>query len=298
MKSREYLSAQEAPLADMNKHIQKFTLSYKFGTLLSMFLLIGTLTSFAQGTVSFVQSSESRALGNNQAGAFGLQSLFGNPAGLSKVKNFGAMATAETRFAGSGILFGGAGAAIPSDLGVFGIKAGYFGLSAYNEQVLGLSYSRLLFESFSLSVQANLFNISIEEYGSQFNISATLGVQTYLNDAITVGMYVQNPLRIEVVEAQFLPTVFSLGAQYKFPEKLRLLFSVEKDLELATGVQAGLEYQPVEQLSLRVGISSIANELSFGLGFQISELIRIDASAVYHQILGLSPGFTFVYNKK
>jgi len=253
---------------------------------------------WSQGSVGLVQSAESMALGSSQAGAYGIQSLFGNPAGLAKVKSFSAIATAETRFAGSGILLGGAGVAIPSDLGVFGVKAGYFGIPSYNEQVIGLSYSRMLFESFSLSVQANLFNLSIQEYGSQFNISATLGFQTYLNKAITVGMYVQNPIQIEVALDQYLPTIFSLGGQYKFPEKLKLLLAIEKDLEQEVGVQAGLAYDPIEQLSLRVGISSIASQLGFGLGYQISELIRIDASAVYHQLLGLSPGFSFIYNKK
>lgn len=266
---------------------------------ISILLILGVITlGHAQGTVDFLQSAESRALGNSQAGAFGIQSIFGNPAGLSKVKSFGAIATAETRFAGSGILFGGAGAAIPSDLGVFGVKVGYFGIPEYNEQVLGLSYSRLLFESFSLSIQANLFNTSIQEYGSQFNISATLGAQTYLNKAITFGVYVQNPIQIEVAPDQFLPTIFSLGGQYKFPEKLSLLLAIEKDLDEDLGVQAGLAYDPVEQLNLRIGISSIANELSFGLGYRISELLRIDASAVIHQRLGLSPGFSLVYNKK
>ncbi len=283
----------------MKKLLKQIALKYQIRFQL-LFLLILGMASFgnAQGTVSYLQSAESRAMGSSQAGAYGISSLFGNPAGLAKLESFGAIATAETRFAGSGILFGGAGAAIPSELGVFGVKVGYFGIPAYNEQAIGISYSRLLFESFSLSVQANLFNTSIEEYGSQFNISGTLGFQTYLNKSITVGMYVQNPIQIEVAPDQFLPTIFSLGGQYKFPEKLTLRLAVEKDLEAAIGVQAGIAYTPVEQLSLRVGISSVANELSFGAGFRISEYIRIDASAVYHQRLGLSPGFSFVYNKK
>ncbi len=257
--------------------------------------LLVSISGFSQFTAGIVNSAESRALGGSLAAASGIQSLFGNPAGLTSIENFGALATAETRFAGTGILLGGAGAVIPSDLGVFGINLTYYGLPAYNEQSVGLSYARQLFESFSLSVQAKLFNTSIEEYGSQFTISGTLGLQAKISKSITVGTYIQNPIRSEITPGQFLPTIISIGAQYAFPEKLKLLLSIEKDLERAFGIQAGVEYQPAEQLFLRVGVNSYAPELSFGLGFKISEKIRIDAMAAYHQILGLSPGFTFIY---
>ena len=251
--------------------------------------------SWAQGGLMQLQSSEARALGGNQAAAFGVQSLLGNPAGLSKVNDFSALVTAETRFATAGILLGGAGVALPSELGTFGVSLGYLGIPEYREQSVAVSYARALFESFAISVQAQLYNFSIQDYGSQFTLTGTLGAQAFITPELTLGTYIRNPVRVTVVPGQELPTVISLGAQYAFPEKLKLLLAVEKDLDLAPSLQFGLQYNPVEKLSLRLGVHTEPEELTVGIAYQLGEKLRLDAMTAYHQVLGLSPGITLIY---
>ena len=253
------------------------------------------LPAQAQDAIFLLQSSESRSMGGSQAGAFGIQSLFGNPAGLAQVENFSAIVAAETRFAGSGILLGGAGAALPSELGVFGVSVGYFGLPEYNEQAFSVGYSRLLFKSFAISLQAQLYNFSIQDYGSQFSLSGTIGIQGYINESLTIGTYIRNPVRVSIIPEVYLPTILSIGGQYKFPEKLKILAAIEKDLDKPLSIQFGLEYAPVEKLMLRIGAHTAPEELTFGLAFEISERLRLDAMAAYHQVLGVSPGLSIIY---
>lgn len=78
--------------------------------------------------------------------------------------------------------------------GNFGLKAGYYGFSDYNETQLGLAYGRKLGDKVDLGAQFNYNGIRIAGYGNDAAISFELGTILHLTDKLHAGIHVNNPV--------------------------------------------------------------------------------------------------------
>ncbi|MEL7123493.1 MAG: hypothetical protein AAFO07_28870 [Bacteroidota bacterium] len=252
--------------------------------------------SIGQNGAPVTLGARSIALGNASIGLKGADALLNNPAGLATITSFHAIVAAEQRFANQDLQSIAAGAAISTSSGVIGLSLNYFGFDLYNEQRIGLSYSRSLLQNFSIGAQLVLHNTQIEEYGSKLVPTFEIGLMMEIIPELTVGAYVFNPMRIELNEDELLPTAIRLGFAYAPSDKSLFVAEVSKDIEYPVEVKAGIEYKVVDQLMLRTGISTAPEKWSFGLGYLIENAgLRIDVSASHHQFLGFTPGFSVVY---
>lgn len=271
-------------------------------------LLFMSSWSFAQQGLQLIQAAPITAQGSMLTAQQGITSLFGNPAGLSSVDHLSFLVTGESRFLGTGITSGGAGVGIPTNAGTIGLGVSYFGIQAFNEQQVQLSFSKKLFKKLALSVRAYLQNASIADYGSAFFLSGDLGLQAYLTDELTLGFLIVNPAQQGIIEGSELPTLFHFGAYYDFGKTFSFGLEVEKglaqnqdipidqDVLLATtarlNVKSGINYRPSEKVSFYLGIQTLLPSYSFGVSFKPSKKFWIDTVASYHEILGFSPGVT------
>src|SRR5262245_39344483 len=80
-------------------------------------------------------------------------SFTSNQASLAQIKNAGAGIYGERRFLLNELSNYNAVIALPTQLGNFGLKGGYFGFSDYNETQLGLAYARRLGPKADVGVQ-------------------------------------------------------------------------------------------------------------------------------------------------
>ena len=80
--------------------------------------------------------------------------------------------------------------------------------------------------------------------------------------------HVFNPVRMDLSEdgQDKLPTVMNFGAAYTFSEKVMIAAEVEKDLDYDMMFKVGVEYQIIEMLELRAGVSTNPTLVSFGAG--------------------------------
>lgn len=218
-----------------------------------------------------------------------------NPAGLGALNEIGVNLAAERRFGLDELQQASIGFAIPTNFGGFGLSISSFGYSSLRESRIGLSYGRALAENFRIGAEFVGLNTGIAGFDSRFSTTFSLGMQIDLLPELTVGFRAFSPVRIEVVEAEFLPQLFTLGIAYQPNKKLNLLAEVDQDLEVETRLRFGLEYFLSEELTARLGISSGPAELSFGIGYGVTETLRLQAAARYHEILGISPGFGLTY---
>ena len=65
--------------------------------------------------------------------------------------------------------------AVPTNSGNFGVKAGYFGFSDYNESQMGLAYARKLGSKVDIGVQFNYNGIQVSGYGNSSAINFEIG---------------------------------------------------------------------------------------------------------------------------
>ena len=82
-------------------------------------------------------------------------SFTNNQASLAQMKNASAGVYGERRFMLEELSLYQLAIAVPTNSGNFGVKAGYFGFSDYNESQMGLAYARKLGSKLDVGVSSN-----------------------------------------------------------------------------------------------------------------------------------------------
>ena len=83
-----------------------------------------------------------------------------------------------------------------------------------------------------------------------------------------------------------------------FSSKVLVLLETEKELTQKPILKAGIEYKPLDNFYLRMGVSNNPTLSTFGIGCMLKNL-QLDLAVAYHQTLGVSPqiGFTYIAHK-
>lgn len=263
---------------------------------LLLFLIAGIAQPIlAQNGIPPTAGNRGMALGGSGVTFTDQFAAWTNPAGLASLTTTGVNLSGEQRFGLSELRQVNLGVALPTTFGGFGITASSFGYSALRESRLSIAYGRSLASNLRIGGEVIGINTGIEGYDSRFNATFSIGLQMDILSELSVGFRAYSPLRVESVEGEYLPQLFSLGMSYQPNSKLLLLAEVQQDLDVATSVNAGLEYLMTENFNLRFGISTGPAEMSLGFGYKVNDLLAIHVAARYHETLGLSPGVGIVY---
>ncbi|NJB85318.1 hypothetical protein GGR26_001063 [Lewinella marina] len=214
------------------------------------------------------------AVGVNPAGAgYGLEAA----AGYERRYGLGEMGIASAAVAYRG------GALLLASLNVDG----------YAETLVALSYRRDLSTRLRLGGRFGFLQRTTRGYGSQLDMATGLGLQYDLSTHLTVGLSAlaisTGPPRLDRLQ---------LGLSYQLNEGVT--FSAEGSHAAGEGylTRLGVTYQPVRPLTLYLGVITGLPELSFGVGWGLSEEIQATIAAGVHQYLGVSPFFGLAYTPR
>lgn len=224
-------------------------------------------------------------------------SFIANQASLAQISNATVAIYGERRFLLSELNNYTAVVALPTNSGNFGLKAGYYGFSDYNETQLGLAYGKKLGSKVDIGAQFNYNGIRISGYGSATAISFELGTVLHITDKLHAGVHIANPVggKFGKDQQEKLASVFTTGLGYDASEKFFVSAEIEKEEDRPVNVNAGLQYKFIPQLLARVGISSATSSGWVGLGLAIKSL-RIDITTSYHPQLGITPGLLLQFS--
>ncbi|MFK7981019.1 MAG: hypothetical protein AB8G86_13620 [Saprospiraceae bacterium] len=265
--------------------------------ILPIFLFTASV-SFGQNAFATPAGARGIGMGNANLTLKDVYSGFNNPAGLAYLNGFEGAAFVENRFLLQELQMAAISLAQPTNSGTIGMTLQYFGFEDYNEQKVGLNYSRKLFDKLSIGAQFDFLNTRVKEYGNASAITFGIGLQYEILDKLTAGIHVFNPIRA-TIGTQNLPSIIQIGITYQVADYLTISGAIEKDTTLPYNVKFGLEYQVADKIQLRAGMNSNPNRLSFGVGYLVNQL-QLNVAATYHDILGFSPavGFRFMPKKK
>ena len=166
----------------------------------------------------------------------------------------------------------------------------------YGEQRFRLQYGRRFGKLVLAGGSADVLRVSAQEYGSATTFSFGLSVLANPLPGLWLGARVQNPLQLDL-DGEAIPTVVRIGAAWQASKTLIVLAESEKDADRPLQVKAGIEYHPVQLLTLRIGMRTEPARLGFGAGLRLTKSLAIDTGAEWHPVLGLTPAAMLVWRK-
>lgn len=262
------------------------------------FLILAFLASLqlsAQNGTPPSGGARSLAMGGVGAAFEDVNSIFSNQAGMAEVESLSFSLLAEQRFLLNSIRTVSAGGVLPLKSGSLGLSLNYYGNEAYNEQRAGLAYARKLMENFSIGAGLDFLNTNIPEYGSKGVVTFELGLMARFTKQLNMGVHVFNPMNVELIEGEQLPSILKLGLNYSPSEKVNIFGEVSKDIDFDIRTHWGVEYEVIEDLNLRAGLATQPVEVTFGAGYKLDSGLIIDIGSRYHEVLGISPSVGIVY---
>lgn len=224
-------------------------------------------------------------------------SFTSNQASLAQMQNASAGAYGERRFLLDELALYQLAIAVPTKSGNFGVKAGYYGFSDYNESQIGLAYGRKLGTKVDVGVQFNYNAISISSYGNSSAINFEIGTVLHLTEKLHAGVHAYNPVggKFGKNQEEKLASVYTAGFGYEASDKFFVSAEIEKEEDQPVNVNAGMQYKFLPQLSARVGIATNTSNIYAGVGFTLKSF-QLDVVAGYHPQLGVTPGLLLLYN--
>jgi hypothetical protein len=246
--------------------------------------------------------ARSAGMGNASVGLSDVWSAHHNQAGLGFQRSIAAGVFYENRFLVKELSVRAASVAVPIKGGTFGLCISNFGYSLYSENKYSLSFAKAFGEKVSGGIALDYLTTTIAEgYGTRGALAAEAGLQAKPVKNLIIGCHIFNPTRAKLADynSERLPTIIRLGGTYNFSNKVIAALETEKDIAKKPQLKAGIEYAVVKELFLRIGVGTQPSLTTFGFGLNLKGL-RIDLSANYHQVLGLSSqfGLAYTFSKK
>lgn len=257
------------------------------------FLLGSALSSFSQ---EINLGPRVTALGNIGVALQDVWSLQSNQAGITGLKHPVASVSYRNSYLNPEISTQSAVMAYTSGRNVVGLSLQNYGFSAYSEQKIGFTYAKRFGEEVSASLNINLHQVKITQYGSAQTYSVEAGMQYKPYPNLIIGAHVANPNR-SVFDADVnavIPVSLDFGASYRFSDKVLLNSGIIKTLNLSTDFRCGLEYSVINALAFRGGLAVNPFCQFAGFGYQVNDL-KIDAAVSSHPYLGFSPQIALSY---
>ena len=267
----------------------------------------------AQGNGPGVRGARAAALGNASVALAGeVWSMGNNVAGLAEIQRPTVGFYAENRYFSPALNVGSLTVALPvgrqpagpagvadgapavaarawARHGVVAFEAQRFGGVLYNETRLGAGYG-YRFGQISLGGRVDMLQVSIEGLGSRRVLLGTLGGQIeVVPQRLSFGasLYNLSQTRLASYQNERVPTVLKAGLAYRPSGQVALLIETEKDVERDANFKVGLEYRPVPMLAARLGLATLTEQASAGIGV-VAGSFQLDYAASFQQALGFS----------
>jgi len=262
-----------------------------------IFLVFFSLSVFA-GNDNVPVGARSAGLANSSVTLSDVWSVHQNQAGLGFMRDAAAGVYYESRFMMPELGLSAFSLVVPIKVGAFGLSVRNFGFKSYNESKIGLAYGRAFGENLSIGIQLDYQNVRFADayYGQRSIFTAEIGAIYKLSKAVTIAAHLYNPTQSKLTDynGDRLPSVMRFGLRYQFSKRVFLASEAEKDLYNPVRLRAGIEYQAIDILYLRAGVSGSPLNTCFGFGLKLKKLM-IDFAGTFHQVLGFTPQFSLNY---
>lgn len=147
-----------------------------------------------------------------------------------------------------------------------------FGGELFNQQQVTAGISNN-FQLVSLGVSATIVQFQIQDLETSHSYLISFGGLAKLLPQFHVAGNIRNinQARISKEINERIPTRMQLGISYLPSDEIQLNLQVDKSTDQSEMIKLGLEYQLIEFITLRTGISSKPMLIAFGFGTRFSK---------------------------
>lgn len=270
---------------------------YRFKILLSCLGLLFIFMSETVGQSSNFTPGGAHILSLGSAGTMfsGIESIYTNPAGLVELDKFGFDVSYDRRFNLNELATVSLAGAKKIGKNAIGVSVSRFGYSAYSENRAGLSYARQLFDKVSIGGSFHYLGYNIDNYGTASRFTFDIGLQSVINDKLSIGAYIFNPASISLTEEQDVPARMSIGLKYTASSKADIYIDVSKTINRGPEFKFAVDYQVIDAFSLRGGGNISQSSLHFGPAYHMKNGLSIIGGYSFDNRLGHSTGLSISY---
>lgn len=219
--------------------------------------------------------ARSAGMGYTSVAVADVWAMGNNTAGIANLSAPALGVYAENRFGERAFTTVALQAVYPTQkYGTYGLSLSRFGDALFSQQHAGLGVAHKLGQ-FSLGIKADVWQVSVQEYGSRKAVALAAGVQGEVMPDLYFGAFAYNlnQAKLASFEDERLPTTMKAGLSYRPTAKLLLAAETEKSIDHGADFKAGAEYALLqEKFVLRTGFSTLTGSLSFGAGFKARQL--------------------------
>jgi hypothetical protein len=265
-------------------------------SLLLLCLLFPVSRCYPQ-TIGKTAGARSAAMGGASVSLTDFWSIQNNPAGMALQPSLSAGVYYENRFLMKELSLKGAAVVAPTRFGVLGVSFNQFGYALYNENKFGLAYARSFGKLLRIGLQLDYQTTNIaESYKDARFVTFELGVQSTLNEKLSLGAYVYNPVRMEIADYpdESTPMVMRFGLTYSLNPEFIGVAEIEQNFQTKASLRVGLEYAIHQKFFIRTGISTNPGLFTMGAGIHFRQL-QFHIAASMHQILGVTTQAGLIY---
>jgi hypothetical protein len=222
-------------------------------------------------------------------------SVFSNVGGLSQVKqNEISFFISPQPFGLSELSVSAAVVSFTTNFGVIGLAGRKYGFDLYREFTFITSYAKMVSPALGVGINFNYYSVSIEKYGTAGSIGLDVGVIIHIFEKLRSGFFAKN-IKIPTIgiSKEKLPQSFTSGIAYMPEENIRLLFDYNKEIGFDASPKFGFEYQIINSVTLRCGVSNQPVQYAGGIGICYT-VFQVDYSFSSHQDLGITHEVSFI----
>ena len=239
-----------------------------------------------------VAGARSNAMANASVASFDVWGNYNNQAGLAKLDKMHLGVFYENRFQLEDLSTKAIAFYLPTKFGGFNLNYSQFGYDLFKESKIGLGYSKALGKHFWASVQLNQMRVELNQiYGDQTKYNFEVGLLAEIFPGFHLGFHLFNPTQEKFESFYFdeaIPTIARLGCSWHLSGETLINSEIQKDFDHDIRLKVGLEYQLLDDLFIRVGVSNHPNQISFGLGYKY-KVMKMNLAYSKHQTLGYTP---------
>ena len=274
-------------------------MQHYFKIFLTSVMLILSIPSSAVASGDIIPiGSRSAGMGRSSVAITDFWGAMNNQAGIALFNKPEIGIYYESRFLLNQLSTKSVAGILPTKLGVFAITYNHFGYSLYNSQKFGLAYARAFGDNFRIGLQLDYLQTTLgNNYGNKGNVTFELGIQKDINEIITIGAWVFNPIMVKLAEYddEKLPAIYRLGFTWHISDVFLATLEAEKNTAINPVIfHGGLEYILNDRLFFRTGFSTREEIFSFGFGLKIHK-VTFDISAIMHESFGFSPQASLIF---